>query len=72
MYSAPWEEFEKSGAERLCAPMSGINLQSSNLVGHVIREEIKTELVTDGWTDGHPTNFIMSSRRDDLKIGGSM
>ena len=42
-HSAPWEEIEKSRTERLCAPMSSIILQSFNLVGHIIMEEIEIE-----------------------------
>ena len=52
-HNAPWEGIVKSGTERLCAPMSGITLQSFNLVGHVIRKEKeKTELLTDGRDTG--------------------
>ena len=52
--------------------MSRSILQSFNLVGQVIREEIeKAEFLTDGWkdgrTDGQPTHFIRSPRGDDLK-----
>ena len=62
----PWEEIAKSGTELLCTPTSSIILQSFNLVGHVIKEEIE-KTVLNRRTDGHPTHFIRSSRRDDLK-----
>ena len=42
-HSASWEEIAKSETERLCAPMSFIILQSFNLVGHVILEELIIE-----------------------------
>ena len=49
--------------------MSSNNLQSFNLVGDVMREMEKTELLTNRWADGrHPPYFIKSSRRDDLNI----
>ena len=40
---APREEIAKSENERLCAPISRFILQSFNLVGHVLREEIEIE-----------------------------
>ena len=49
-------EIAKSGPERLCGPISGINMWNFKIDGPVIREKIeKAENVNrrmDGWTDG--------------------
>ena len=64
--TAPPRVIAKSETERLCALMFSIILQNFNMVGHVTREEIvKTELLTDGWTDGrtHDPFYKVISRR---------
>ena len=63
--------------------MSRIVLQSFDLVGLVLKEEIKTELLTDGWTEEQTeeqtdggtdirpaisvVHEVISERRGDLK-----